>query len=530
MERGWGRGLTLVRFCHVDFLGERTRLSGHGVFETLGIVLRIEGEAAVRSTGGIGLELGDGLRSSVPRNQCPFSGFQSGFELGVVFGFHGFFGAHLLGALEERLLIFLEHLLHDLGCLCERSLHRFLARADAALDDARVIGQIFGAEFDAHRGAHFDLVERLVAESRLASIDAHGEFARGFFERVGASVDRVQFLVAADRHRKVAGCLEHFGILRGIGSEDREDAGLYRCQLRRQYDAVIVAVHHEDGAKKTRRCAPRLVVGDRLLLVFIEEAHHWFAVGAHQKVLRKNVACAHLERFAVLHHSFDGVGGETAGEAFVFGFFAADDGNGEQILRHVGVELEHLECEFAVACLSREQTVTFLPVEFGRAEECARTLLPAHDAAPLVYEERQIAVTLHAAGARVPIDEQRLGRGTNGVRFGKFIAARLGDDGALGSKSFHVFFLAFEKFLRDEHRKHDVFHTVRLEPFIHERAHICPQLGGEGPERDASRNRGFVIQIRSLSKDVLVPLGEVIRAGSDGGFGHTDVRIAHGGP
>ncbi len=48
-----------------------------------------------------------------------------------------------------------------------------------------------------------------------------------------------------------------------------------------------------------------------------------------------------MESFAVLHEGLDSVGVEGAGEAFVGGLYAFDDGECHEVLGEVGVDIEH---------------------------------------------------------------------------------------------------------------------------------------------------------------------------------------------
>jgi len=53
--------------------------------------------------------------------------------------------------------------------------------------------------------------------------------------------------------------------------------------------------------------------------------------------------------------------------------------------------------------------VAFLPEEFARAQEQARAHFPAHYVAPLVYEQRQVAVRMYPVAESVPDNRFRCG-------------------------------------------------------------------------------------------------------------------------
>ena len=65
------------------------------------------------------------------------------------------------------------------------------------------------------------------------------------------------------------------------------------------------------------------------------------------------------------------------------------------IARECFVDVEHLFRFFARFRFRFVNGVTFLPEEFGRAQENAWPHFPAHDIGPLVDENGQIAIRLH---------------------------------------------------------------------------------------------------------------------------------------
>ena len=74
--------------------------------------------------------------------------------------------------------------------------------------------------------------------------------------------------------------------------------------------------------------------------------------------------------------------------------------------------------------------VTFLPVEFQRAQEQARAHFPAHHVAPLVDQHRQVAVRLDPLGVHVADDG--LGGRPHHQRLLQFLASANSDDRQLG--------------------------------------------------------------------------------------------------
>ena len=74
---------------------------------------------------------------------------------------------------------------------------------------------------------------------------------------------------------------------------------------------------------------------------------------------------------------------------------------------NVAIDLEHLQRLGHGVVAVGVRGMTFLPEEFGRAQEQARAHLPAHDVRPLVDEQRQIAIALDPALERVADDRLR---------------------------------------------------------------------------------------------------------------------------
>ena len=86
-----------------------------------------------------------------------------------------------------------------------------------------------------------------------------------------------------------------------VSAPDRHDDDVHRRQPRRQHEAVVVGVRHDQAADQARRDAPARGPGVLLLAVLIEELD----VERLGEVLAEEVAGAGLQRLAVLHHRFD---------------------------------------------------------------------------------------------------------------------------------------------------------------------------------------------------------------------------------
>lgn len=97
------------------------------------------------------------------------------------------------------------------------------------------------------------------------------------------------------------------------------------------------------------------------------------------------MAGAALQRPSVLHERFDGVGLVGTGEAFGGGFDALDDRYGEEFGAEGGVLVEHGRCVVDGGGACGVCGVSFLPEEFGGAEEGPGAEFPPHYVGPLVY-------------------------------------------------------------------------------------------------------------------------------------------------
>src|SRR5262249_39934358 len=84
---------------------------------------------------------------------------------------------------------------------------------------------------------------------------------------------------------------------------------------------------------------------------------------------------------------------------------------GEPLLGEAPVDFNHPPRLLLSLLLRGMGSVPFLPEELGRAQEQARAHLPAHHVAPLIDEQRQVAVTLDPVAISIPDD--RLGGGAD---------------------------------------------------------------------------------------------------------------------
>ena len=116
--------------------------------------------------------------------------------------------------------------------------------------------------------------------------------------------------------------------------------------------------------------------------------------------------------------------------------------------------------------------MSLLPEEFARAEKRPSGLFPAHDVAPLIDFEGQIAVRLYPFG--VHGTDNRLGSRSYSERLRELFSPGDGNDGDFGRKALHVLGFLCKEAHGDEEREISVFHTLRLKAFIHFFLNVFP--------------------------------------------------------
>ena len=116
-----------------------------------------------------------------------------------------------------------------------------------------------------------------------------------------------------------------------VVASDRHDHDLVRRDARRQHEAAVVAVRHDDGADEPRRHAPGRAPDVLHRLVARLERD----VERLREVLTEVVRRAGLQRAAVAHQRLDRVRAERAGELLAFALAALDDRHRQHRLAHI---------------------------------------------------------------------------------------------------------------------------------------------------------------------------------------------------
>ena len=234
-------------------------------------------------------------------------------------------------------------------------------------------------------------------------------------------------------------------------------------------------------------------------------------------MLAEEVRSAGLQGLAVLHHGFDAVGVEGAGEALGLGFVAYDHRHGHELTGEAGIDVDHLlglGHGLVIGCVGG---MPLLPQEFRGTEEETGAHLPAHDVGPLVAEDRKVAPRLDPVLVCIPDDG--LGRGTydefllqsgvrvddNALSVGRDLQSVMRDDGALLGEALDMLGLAAEERLRNEEREVGVHVTRFLEHFVKLVLHLLPDGVAIRLYDHASAYRGLLGQV-CLNHQIVVPL------------------------
>ena len=166
--------------------------------------------------------------------------------------------------------------------------------------------------------------------------------------------------------------------------------------------------------------------------------------------------------------------------------------------------------------------VALLPEELRGAQEQSRPQFPAHDVAPLIEQQRQVAVALDPLGHELT-DHGLRGRAHHD-RLGQFLAPGVGDDRQFGAESLDVLGLALEVAQRDEEREVGVLRAGLLDARVHLGLHALPDRPPVGADHHRAAHRSVVGHL-ALGDDVLIPTREVFALGGQHTRGHDSPLI-----
>ena len=185
-----------------------------------------------------------------------------------------------------------------------------------------------------------------------------------------------------------------------------------------------------------------------------------------------------MQCLPVLHHGFDAIGFNRAGEPFIGRLDTFDDWHRHVVFGKVGVNVQHLAGFGFGFFLGGVGRMAFLPQELGGTQEEAGTHFPADHVGPLVHQDGQVAVRLDPILIGVPDDGFRsgahnqfffqFGGGVHAYALAVFVGfeAVVGHHGAFLGKAFHMVGFAAEEGFGDEKREISVLMPGFLEHLV----------------------------------------------------------------
>ena len=474
-DNGYGEGL--VRAGEDDGLGGRATGVDAGA-RPAGLVV---GDAA---DGGAGLFFDALLVGAVtiPPADCE-ARLDGCFELVVAGDGGGVIGTEREGALVERGLDLGEQGDDALGQAVLGDEALAVAAGDvAACQGDRALFDVFGADFDAHGHAlDFPFVELKARSEVFALVDFEADRA---LPAGGDALDGVH----------------HEGFL-GVVFVNGDDDDLDGGQARWHNQTVVVAVGHDECADEARADAPAGGPGELDGIGLVGERD----VEGFGEVLAQVVGRAGLQGATVLHHGFDAVGAQGAGELLAVGFEAAQNGQGHFFFDEVGIDVIEDHQRFGLGLgLGGMDGVTFLPEEFGGAQERPGAHLPTHDIGPLVDQDGQVAVRADPFGVEVADDG--LGGRTDDVGLGELFAAGAGDLGDFGGKALDVLGFFGQKALGDEQGEVGVDMAALFDAAVEAGLNAFPNSITCGFEDDTATHDLSVVGQVGFTDDIEVPL------------------------
>jgi hypothetical protein len=338
-------------------------------------------------------------------------------------------------------------------------------------DDDRLRGDVPRPDFEAEgRAAQLPVIELVAGRDVVATVDAHtdvliAEDGRGF-EGWNQARD---------------GGIHRTGVL--FRTPDGHHDHLDRRDPRRQHEAALIAVHHDDRADRPPAEAPRGAVRMAPLVVAVEEAD----VEGAGEVLAEVVARAHLQRPPIAHEGFARQGRVGAGELLGVALAAGDHRDRQPLLPDFAIDIEHALGLLPGLGRGLMECVALLPEKLSRSQERPGSQLPADDVGPLVDEHRQVAVALDLVA--IDLADQRLGGRANREPLGQLSVAAMGDPRDLRREALDVLGLLEQQALRHEQRQVDVVVSRVLDPTVERVADALPQCEPVRPHDDAASDR-----------------------------------------
>ena len=187
------------------------------------------------------------------------------------------------------------------------------------------------------------------------------------------------------------------------------------------------------------------------------------------------------------------------------------------------VNAEHTQRLFFGIFVRRMRRVTFLPQKFRRAQEQARSHLPSNDVAPLVDQQRQIAIRLDPIPVGVPDDGFR--SWPHDQRLFQLFTAGVRDNSNFRCEALDMLRFFMKKAFGNEQWKIRVLVACVLEHGVQCLLHLLPDRVSVGTNDHAALDRRVIRQF-GCGNHVGIPSGKVFAAFGDFCFGHNQGIIA----
>ena len=226
---------------------------------------------------------------------------------------------------------------------------------------------------------------------------------------------------------------------------------------------------------------------------------------------------AGLQGFSVLHHGFNAVSIEGAGEAFGLGLVADDHRHGHELAGELRVHVHHLRRLGHGLVVGGVGRMAFLPQELGGTQEQARAHLPAYDVRPLVAQDRKVAPRLDPVLVGIPDDglggrahdqflfQLRIGIDHHALAVGRHLKAVVRNHGAFLGEPFHMLGFPAQERFGDEQREIGVHVSRFLEHLVKLVLHLLPDGIAIGLDDHAAADSRLLGQI-GLHHQIVVPL------------------------
>ncbi len=234
------------------------------------------------------------------------------------------------------------------------------------------------------------------------------------------------------------------------------------------------------------------------------------------EILPQKMAGARLKSAAVLHQCFNAQGVNRSWKFLPVALGTGQDRHGHPLFSKGFVDVEDLAGLLFRLRLGGMGGVSFLPEKLRGPKKQPGAHFPADHVAPLVNEQRQIAIALDPVLVGVPDDRFRCGPDDQlflqlGLRIdlhtfsGNGLEAVVGDDGAfLGEALGHLLFLGQEG-LGNEQGKVGIDVPARLEHAVQGALHFLPDGVAVRLDDHAAAHIGIFRQLRLLH-DIEIPL------------------------